>query len=211
MVTRGRAIDVSRFRVRTVAKLSEHFHAAAAQVRAFKVREGGALDETASFEEFVATRAPALMRYGYVLTGNPHDAADLMQEALLKVRSAWSRITAARAAESYVRTTMARLHISTWRRLRRERLVASVPERTYEGASFEDSSGLWELLTTLPRRQRAVLVLRYYESLTDEEIATVLGISRSTVRSQAYHALTKLRVSWTAENSTPTSAKGAES
>lgn len=176
-----------------------------------RCEKGGALDETASFEEFVATRAPALMRYGYVLTGNPHDAADLMQEALLRVRSAWPRITAARAAESYVRTTMARLHISTWRRLRRERLVSSVPERPDEAARFEDPSGLWELLETLPPRQRAVLVLRYYESLSDGEIATVLGISRGTVRSQAFHVLRKLRVSWTAENSTPTSAKGAES
>lgn len=171
-----------------------------------RCEKGEALDETASFEEFVATRAPALMRYGYVLTGNPHDAADLMQEALLKVRSAWSRITAPRAGEAYVRTTMARLHISHWRRLRRERLVAAVPDGTYEAAPFEDGSGLWELLTTLPPRQRAVLVLRYYESLTDEEIAATLGISRSTVRSQAFHALKKLRTSWTAS----TSVKGAE-
>ncbi|MBM7787877.1 SigE family RNA polymerase sigma factor [Tenggerimyces flavus] len=166
------------------------------------------MDETTSFEEFVASRAHALMRYGYVLTGNPHDAADLMQEALLRVRSAWSRIAAVRAAESYVRTTMARLHISTWRRLRRERLVAVVPERPYEAAPFEDRNGLWDLLATLPRRQRAVLVLRYYESLTDEEIAATLGITRSTVRSQAFHALKKLRAEWT--DSTQTSVKGAE-
>lgn len=167
------------------------------------------MDETASFEEFVASRAAALMRYGYVLTGNPHDAADLMQEALLRVRTAWERLGAVRAAEAYVRTTMARLHISTWRRLRRERLVAAVPERTADTApAFEERNGLWELLETLPRRQRAVLVLRYYESLTDEEIAATLGITRSTVRSQAFHALKKLRTQWTDSNQT--SAKGAE-
>jgi RNA polymerase sigma-70 factor (sigma-E family) len=163
-----------------------------------------------SFEEFVSSRAPALMRYGFVLTGNPHDAADLMQEALLRVRSAWSRLDAARAAEAYVRTTMARLHISIWRRRRHERLVADVPDRPPEQPPFVDTTGLWELLETLPRRQRAVVVLRYYESLSDEEIAGVLGISRGTVRSQAFHALKKLRTSWAAEDSTSTSAKGAE-
>jgi RNA polymerase sigma-70 factor (sigma-E family) len=176
------------------------------------------LDDTVRFEEFVSSRAHALMRYGFVLTGNPHDAADLMQEALLRVRSAWSRLDAARAAEAYVRTTMARLHISLWRRRRRERLVADVPDRSAASstAQFVDTTELWELLETLPRRQRAVLVLRYYESLTDEEIAGVLGISRGTVRSQAFHALKKLRVSWAAENgpatttTTTTSRKGAE-
>jgi RNA polymerase sigma-70 factor (sigma-E family) len=160
------------------------------------------LHDSASFEEFVASRAQALLRYGYVLTGNPHDAADLMQEALLKLRNVWSRV-ADEAPEAYARTTMARLHISIWRRRRRERLVSAVPDQAAPDESLvrvESEQGLWRLLATLPRRQRSVLVLRYYESLTDEEIAHVLGISRGTVRSQASRALEKLRGAWPTTN-----------
>jgi RNA polymerase sigma-70 factor (sigma-E family) len=146
------------------------------------------------FEEFVRARADALMRYAYVLTGDPHDAADLLQEALMRVRSAWHRIDS--GPEGYTRTTMARLHISVWRRRRREHLMPTTPERVYHERGYDGGDGLWEALATLPRRQRAVLVLRYYESLSDEEIAGVLGISRGTVRSQASRALDKLRASW---------------
>lgn len=155
-----------------------------------------------SFEEFVTSRAPALLRYGYVLTGNPHDAADLMQEALLRLRGVWARV-AYEAPEAYARTTMARQHISIWRRRRRERLVSAVPDHAAQDEELtrvESQHGLWQLLATLPRRQRAVLVLRYYESLTDEEIAHVLGISRGTVRSQASRALEKLRDAWPGTN-----------
>lgn len=154
------------------------------------------MDDAESFEAFVAARAQALLRYGYVLTGNPHDAADLLQEGLMRLRAAWPRVVDKRNPEGYVRTTMTRQHISIWRRRRRERLVGAVPDREYTDAALsrvEGDSGLWEALSTLPRRQRAVLVLRYYESLTDAEIAQVLGISHGTVRSQASRALDKLR------------------
>lgn len=153
-------------------------------------------DEVEHYEVFVATRAPALLRYGYVLTGNPHDAADLMQEALVRLRTAWHRVANKREPEAFVRTTMARLHVSIWRRRRRETLVATMPEEPYTDHTFdlaELRDGLWDALTALPRRQRAVLVLRYYECLTDEEIAAILMISRGTVRSQAARALEKLR------------------
>jgi RNA polymerase sigma-70 factor (sigma-E family) len=154
------------------------------------------VDNAESFEDFVGARAQALLRYGYVLSGNPHDAADLLQEALIRVRAAWPRIRNKRDPEGYARTTMARLHISIWRRRRRERLVGAVPDRHYVDAAFaeaEGDAGLWDALRALPRRQRAVLVLRYYESLSDTEIGQVLGISRGTVRSQASRALDKLR------------------
>jgi RNA polymerase sigma-70 factor (sigma-E family) len=153
-------------------------------------------DEIGDYEVFVATRAQALLRYGYVLTGNPHDAADLMQEALVRLRTAWSRVHNKREPEAFVRTTMARLHISAWRRRRRETLVATMPEQAYDDSSFdiaEVRDGMWQALTALPRRQRAVLVLRYYECLTDKEIAGILKVSRGTVRSQAARALEKLR------------------
>jgi RNA polymerase sigma factor (sigma-70 family) len=94
---------------------------------------------------------------------------------------------------------MARLHVSWWRRRRRERLVGSVPERPYEDTALvqaETRGGLLAALAKLPPRQRAVLVLRYYERYSDEEIAATLAISRGTVRSQAARALDKLRHIW---------------
>ncbi|MEU9835802.1 SigE family RNA polymerase sigma factor [Streptosporangium sp. NPDC048047] len=150
------------------------------------------------FTDFVAARADALYRYGYVLTGNAEDAADLTQEALMRLGDAWPRIRKRDDPEGYVRTTMARLHISVWRRLRRERLVAAVPEGAYTDDRVGDDTGLWKELKGLPPRQRAVLVLRYYEDLSDQEIAELLGVSRGTVRSQAARALDKLRVRVTA-------------
>ena len=157
------------------------------------------MSEALSFEDFVGARADALMRYAYVLTGNPHDAADLLQESLVRVRAAWPGIVNKREPEGYVRTAMARLHISVWRGRRRERLMPELPERGYHDDALERADGddgLWLALSGLPRKQRAVLVLRYYESLSDAEIADMLGISRGTVRSQASRALDKLRATW---------------
>ncbi|GLW10145.1 hypothetical protein Misp01_52740 [Microtetraspora sp. NBRC 13810] len=146
------------------------------------------------FAGFVAERGDALLRYGYVLAGNPHDAADLVQEALLKLRAAWPRIRAKDNPESYVRTVMARSHIATWRLRRHEVLAWDLPERGYQDALADgDEQAMWVALAGLPRKQRAVLVLRYYEGLSDVEIAATLGISRGTVRSQASRALGKLR------------------
>ncbi|WP_435193111.1 SigE family RNA polymerase sigma factor, partial [Nonomuraea sp. bgisy094] len=142
----------------------------------------------------VAERSDALLRYGYVLTGNTHDAADLVQEALLRMRRAWSRVHRKDNPESYARTTMARLHIATWRLRRRELLAWDLPEREHHDTlptGMEEQ--MWRALSGLPRKQRAVLVLRYYEQLSDAEIAQVLGVSRGTVRSQASRALDKLR------------------
>lgn len=146
------------------------------------------------FTDFVAARGSALYRYGYVLTGNAEDAADLTQEALMRLGDAWPRVRKRDDPEGYVRTIMARLHISVWRRLRKERLVAAVPEVGYTEDHIGDDVGLWNELKGLPPKQRAVLVLRYYEDLSDQEIAELLGISRGTVRSQAARALNKLRV-----------------
>uniref|UniRef100_UPI003F4984E0 SigE family RNA polymerase sigma factor n=1 Tax=Nonomuraea bangladeshensis TaxID=404385 RepID=UPI003F4984E0 len=144
------------------------------------------------FEDFVRTRGSALLRYGYVLTGNAEDAADLVQEALLKVSDTWSRVRNKDSPEAYVRTTMARQHISWWRRRRKEHVIDEVPEGVHHDThTFGE---LWRELATLPRRQQAVLVLRYYEDLPDGEIAAILGISRGTVRSQAFRALATLRI-----------------
>jgi RNA polymerase sigma-70 factor (sigma-E family) len=149
-----------------------------------------------AFEEFVRSRWASLVRYGYVLTANPHDAADLTQEALARLGSAWSRVLRRDNPEAYVRTTMVRLHISRWRRLRRERLMPVVPDRPVVDPAIDRIDAreeLWPAVASLPPRQRTVLVLRYYEHRTDDEIAALLGVSRGTVRSQAARALDKLR------------------
>ncbi|MEV0629467.1 SigE family RNA polymerase sigma factor [Nonomuraea wenchangensis] len=154
------------------------------------------MDDEAGFDNFVAEQTDALLRYGYVLTGNRHDAADLVQEALVRLCGAWARVRRKDSPHSYVRTTMARLHISVWRRRRREHLTDEPPDRGHhEAFPPDEDQGLWEELAALPRRQRAVLVLRYYEQLSDAEIAKVLGISSGTVRSQAFRGLDKLRSS----------------
>ncbi|MFI6505048.1 SigE family RNA polymerase sigma factor [Nonomuraea typhae] len=150
------------------------------------------MDHAADFDEFVRARGDALLRYGYVLSGNSEDAADLVQEALARLGDAWHRVQNKQNPEGYVRTTMTRLHINAWRRRHREDLVADVPE---EGRSDRyGDADLWAELQGLPRKQRAVLVLRYYEDLSDAEIADILGVSRGTVRSQAARALDKLRI-----------------
>ncbi|MGV9305090.1 MULTISPECIES: SigE family RNA polymerase sigma factor [unclassified Nonomuraea] len=158
------------------------------------------MTDDALFESFVAGRADALTRYAYALTGNPHDAADLVQEALVRLRGSWSRVRRKHDPESYVRVSMTRLHINVWRRRRREHLAWDPPEREtadVPSAWADFDSDLWRELAKLPRRQRTVIVLRYYEDRSDEEIAAIMGVSQGTVRSQASRALDKLRSSLT--------------
>jgi RNA polymerase sigma-70 factor (sigma-E family) len=148
------------------------------------------------FDGFVAHRLPALYRYAYVLTGNRHDAEDLVQEALTRTGVAWGRVKRKDDPEGYVRTTMARIMANRWRRPRREHLVADTPDQAVEDPSLAripDADRLDAALATLPPRMRAVLVLRYVEQLSEEETARVLGCSKGTVKSQASRALAKLR------------------
>jgi RNA polymerase sigma-70 factor (sigma-E family) len=143
------------------------------------------------FDTFVRARHAALLRYGTVLTGDPHSAADLVQDALERTGLAWSRVQQQGDPEGYVRRVMANRNISQWRRLRRERLVETPPERGQEDRPADDV--MWDVLATLPRRQRTVLVLRYYEDLSEAEIARVLGIAQGTVKSQASKGIASLR------------------
>ena len=145
------------------------------------------------FDAFVRARHTALLRYGTVLTGDPHSAADLVQDALERTGLAWDRVHSQGDPEGYVRRIMANRNISTWRRLRRERLVDVPPETVHEDRPADDA--MWAVLARLPRRQRTVLVLRYYEDLTEAEIARVLGIAPGTVKSQASKGIAALRAS----------------
>ena len=149
------------------------------------------------FTEFVLGRSHALLRFAYLLTGDRHLAEDLTQEALVRAHRRWSGIVGADGPEPYVRRVILRQYLS-WRRRRSsaERPVAEPPETIAVDDAAErlaEADAMWGLLRTLPRSQRAVMVLRYYEDLPDAEIARLLGCTASTVRVHAFHALQKLR------------------
>lgn len=147
------------------------------------------------FAEFVRAALPGLLRYGHALTGNPHDAADLVQTVLEKVGARWTKISGDCSDPSaYVRKAMVNTHVSRWRRTRRETLLAEFPDvPAAEGRDRLEAEPVWTALRALPPRQRAVVVLRYYEGLSEVEIADNLGISCGTVKSQSSKALTTLR------------------
>ena len=140
----------------------------------------------------MAARASALLRTAYLLTGHAADAEDLLQRALIKAVPAWSRVYG--DPEAYVRRIMVRENISRWRGRRwREVPVAEVPERSATSARADERLVLQAALAALAPRQRAVIVLRYFEDLTEVETARVLGISVGTVKSQHRDALNRLR------------------
>ncbi len=154
--------------------------------------------EERAFRSFAAARLPALLRFAHLLTGNPMAAEDLVQNALTRTALSWSRIRRQDNPEGYVRRTMVNLQANYWRgRPWREALTADPPEspnaRSME-AEYDDRDRMWRALSTLPPRQRAVLVLRYYSELSEAEIAETLRCSRGTVKSQAAKALAKLRL-----------------
>ena len=155
-----------------------------------------ALEEEA-FRGFVAARGHALLRTAYLLTGDQQLAEDLVQTSLEKAVRHWHRIRQPAAAEAYVRRTMYREQVSLWRRRRLLELPTAVlPEPRMETTlrdAVEDRLLLRQALDHLGRRQRAVLVLRYFEDLTEQQVADVLGISVGTVKSQAHKALARLR------------------
>lgn len=147
------------------------------------------------FEEFVATASPRLLRTAFLLTRDVGHAEDLLQTALARAWRAWSRIDG--APEPYVRRIMVNTYATWWRRRWRvETPTDELPERA--GASVEDlvdrRDWLWAALGRLPRRQRAAVVLRYYEDLPEVEVAALLGCSVGTVKSQTSRALAKLRL-----------------
>ena len=143
------------------------------------------------------SRGRSLLRFAYVLSGDAHLAEDLVQEVLTRLHRRWEKVTAMNHAEAYVRTAIARQYLS-WRRRRSagEAILAEVPEPAAVAEPQQRvlaRDQMWQLLAGLPRAQRAVLVLRFYCDLPDEEIATLMDCGVSTVRSQASRALAKMR------------------
>jgi RNA polymerase sigma-70 factor (sigma-E family) len=169
-----------------------------------QVRPGNRLSGV-TFEEFAMARLHSLLRYAVVLTGDPDLAQDVVQEVLARAQVRWRRISEAEAPEAYVRRMVLNEYLS-WRRTWAVRHVHAVGERLVElddarggvrdhAQGVVDADELWHRLATLGRKQRAVLVLRYYEQMEDEAIADLLGCSPATVRSQASKALRRLRLS----------------
>jgi RNA polymerase sigma-70 factor (sigma-E family) len=150
--------------------------------------------EAAEFGDYVTHRLPALLRFGHALTGNPHDAADLVQDVLERVGVRWAVVgREPGGVDAYVRRAMVNARTSRWRRRRRESLVAQIPDTAVTGRDRLEDEPLWQAIRSLPPRQRAVIVLRYYEDLSEAQIAATLGISAGTVKSQASRAVATLR------------------
>ena len=145
----------------------------------------------ARYTRLVEDHGTGLLHLAILLTGNRHDAEDVVQDVLISVAGAWP---VARPLP-YLKRAVANRAVDILRK-RRDVLTDAVPETPYEDAGFlrhEDNRTFFEMLAGLPDRQRETLVLRYHADLDDATIAKVLGVSVQTVRSQAHHALTKLR------------------
>lgn len=148
------------------------------------------------FEEWVAARGPRLLRVAWLLTGDAHLAEDLLQTVLARIWPKWSRI-AAENPEAYARRALVHTHNSWWRRRWRGELpYGDLPEHAGEAdpfAAVDLEHVLAEAIRALPPRQRAVVVLRYFEDLSVAETADVLRCSEGTIKSQSSKALHTLR------------------
>jgi RNA polymerase sigma-70 factor (sigma-E family) len=155
------------------------------------------LGEPDGFRQFVVARSPALVRSAWLLTGDLATAEDLVQTALAKVWSRWAQVNRQDAPEAYVRRVMMSTFL-TWnrRRWRGELALGEVPDSAGTTSDVHDVElrlSVARELRTLPRRQRAVMVLRYFEDLTESQVAQALGCSVGTVKSQNAKALKQLR------------------
>jgi RNA polymerase sigma-70 factor (sigma-E family) len=151
------------------------------------------------YAEFVRARTHALLRSAYLLTGDQHLAEDLVQEALARTHRAWSRLWHSGNAEAYARKVMYHLQVSVWRRRRvAETLPGDLPEPRHQHG-FDHAEAVTQqvlverALRALSPRQRAVIVLRYFEDRTEVEAAELLGVSVGTVKTQTARALERLR------------------
>lgn len=151
-----------------------------------------------SFDGWVAARSPALLRFAYLITGSQHAAEDALASALTTAYERWSRVSAMADPDAYVRRSLVNAHISWWRRFaRRETSAAEVRQPLDLAADHavrvSEADLVWRLCASLPPRQRAAVVLRFYEDLSYAEIAETLACSEATVRSHVHRALASLR------------------
>lgn len=148
-----------------------------------------------TFDEFMAARWGPLFRTAYLLTGDRHQAEDLLQDALARTCARWSSIRDKGAADAYVRQAMVRQMTRTWPRRGREVPTEELPDAGHAGGLDVRAThlDLWAEVRRLPPRMRATIVLRYAEDLTAEATAEALGCSVGSVKSQTHHALKRLR------------------
>jgi RNA polymerase sigma-70 factor (sigma-E family) len=149
-----------------------------------------------AFGEYVRIRSRALLRAAQAMTGNRSDAEDLVQATLVKAYLSWDRISDPAALDTYVRRVMVNTHISGWRRRR----LDEYPTDDLPDSPAADATGDADLrdvvqraIDRLPRQMRAAVMLRFYDDMTEPEVAAALGISVGTVKSTVARAVAKLR------------------
>jgi len=164
------------------------------------------------FAAFVREHTPALLRTAYLLTGSGQAAEELVQDTLVRLYPKWHRVEQAEAPLAYVRRSLANGFVNQQRRAsRREYAYADVPERADDRDPFgqlADRDEIWARLAVLPERQRAALVLRFYEGLSDDDAADALGCRVGTVRSLVSRGLASLRSAMSAEATLPFAQPG---
>ena len=159
--------------------------------------ESRASDDDVAFRDYVLARGTALLRMAIMLTGNKADAEDLVQAALAKTFLAWDKINDHAALDAYVRRAMINTHISWWRRRRVEEYPTDeLPDQVVADHARESDMAevVRRALDRLPRRMRAAVMLRYFDDMTEPEIAAALGISLGTVKSTVSRAVARLRI-----------------
>ena len=155
------------------------------------------MEDEAAFRQFVAARLSAMSRVAYLLAGDHHGAEDLVQSSLVQLARHWRRVSSADHPDAYVRRVIYHEHVSAWRRHRDAEIP--VPRAPEPGATPDVADAavrrlvLRQALARLTPRQRAVLVLRFFEDMSEAETAEVLRCSVGTVKSQTSHALGRLR------------------
>jgi RNA polymerase sigma-70 factor (sigma-E family) len=149
----------------------------------------------AEFKQYVAARSHALWHTAFLMCGDTHQAEDVVQTALMKLYAAWHRVERVENRDAYVRKVLVRCVIDEKRRgWRREHPVAEVPESAAPGGpDVEERDAVLDALGRIAPRQRATLVLRFWEDLSVEQTAHILGCSTGTVRSQTARGLATLR------------------
>jgi RNA polymerase sigma-70 factor (sigma-E family) len=157
-------------------------------------------DDLPDFQSWVVANGDALMRFAYLVTGDHDRAADAVQDALVAACPRWQRIVGRGSPDAYLRRCVVNADTSRWRRFRRRERLEPDPARYAESSTGTDTAGkvvledaMWSLCLRLPPRQRAAIVLRYYDDYSDADIAAVLGCSVNTVRSQIHRGLATLR------------------
>lgn len=145
-----------------------------------------------AYSEFVLSRQGRLRRAAYLMCGDADQAEDLLQEALIALAERWEKVD---HPDAFVRTVIYRQRVSWWRRTRREVVVEHLPDPGVEDGAERRAreAEVHDVLRSLPPRQRAALVLRYFEDLTEAQAAEVMGVAVGTVKSLSHQAIARMR------------------